>query len=551
MRTLTFFLGKKGTKGATGLDGVSTDEVRESLLDNPLFSAFHPNNVSDINVNWSRDASATITDRYGNLELLGGDFIENILPYSEDFSQWADPGNYWSITNSSVADPLGGNDARRIKLDLSTFPSGVNVMEIGYSAAQVGLHTFSFYIKSVSGTVENVGVQFTNGGSVFTLSDPVTSDWQRISITLNTFTTITDFFSINVYGLANVEFDIFGAQLSYDQQVIDYVKTTGSPVSGANPEPRYRANQAGYLIENAKDNISLYSENLQGATWTITGGNITAFSGKDPKGRANTPTQVNFTDSNCIISNSGTFSNGETYSVSFWVYNNIGAVDSALISVGGGSPVQLVNIPTDKYTRVFVKCIAGGSGGVTINLTTSDVLSKVQIFGVQAELGEPSSYINTIDEPSTRAKDLVSIDYPYNFPKPDSDWSILFTSILEGDNNLIRYVFHNGLTGSNEFSLRFENGLAVFKHGLSVLSYQLTSGNFEFIYSGGFLSLYSDSVLINQFAVNQPCTSIGTTLHIGSDLNEENQLEAFFSTLYVYEEALTVSEIRYFRGSDA
>ena len=75
-------------------------------------------------------------------------------------------------------------------------------MEIGYSTTQVGLHTFSFYIKSVTGVVENVGVQLhSTEAAVFTLSDPVTTDWQRISITLNTFSTITDFFSINVYGL--------------------------------------------------------------------------------------------------------------------------------------------------------------------------------------------------------------------------------------------------------------------------------------------------------------------------------------------------------------
>ena len=133
MRTLTFFLGQKGQKGPSGLDGVSADDVRESLLDNPLFAGFLPNKISDQNVSWSRDASATLTNRYGTLSLLGGDTISNILSYSEDFSQWTDPNNFWSIISSSESDPLGGNDARRITLDSSTFPSGTNVMGIPYS----------------------------------------------------------------------------------------------------------------------------------------------------------------------------------------------------------------------------------------------------------------------------------------------------------------------------------------------------------------------------------------------------------------------------------
>jgi hypothetical protein len=551
MRTLTFFLGQKGQKGPSGLDGVGSENIRSSLLDNPLFSGFLPNKTSDQNVSWSREDSATFVNRYGDLELLGGNEISNLLSYSEDFSQWTDPNNFWSIISSGESDPLGGNNARRITLNSSTFPSGTNVMGIPYSTTGTGLHTFSFWIRVESGIVEDVGVQFFTNNAVYTLNDPVTSNWQRISLTINVASTITNVFYINVYANAGVVFDIFGAQLSNDSQVIDYVKTTGSSIDIPNPERRWRENQFGYLIENEKTNFSVFSENLLAATWTITGGNITGFSGKDPKGGINTPTQVNFTNSNCILSNDGTFSSGETYTVSFWLYNNVGTVDSVLVSLAGGSPVPVNDIPKQGYQRIFVKCVAGGSGGVSFNMTTGSTLSKLQIFGVQAELGELSSYINTVDDIRVRSQDIVSLDYKDNFPLPSGDWTIIFDSVLEGEQSLTRYVFHNGLTGSSEFSLRFENEQAIFVNGFSISTFSLTTGKFEFVKSANQLFLYSNAELIDQQTVNQPSTAIGQTINIGCDLNQENQLEAFLSKLYVYDNPLTVDELRYFRGSDA
>lgn len=550
MSILTFFLGEKGETGAPGLDGVSTDEVRMSLLDNPTFSGFNPNHLSFAPVNWGRVASASIVNRYGQLSFVGGDNRENILSYSEDFSQWSDSGAFWTITNSLAPDPLGGTDAKTIELDLPTFPSGVNVMGIPYSVA-AGTHTFSVYIKSNVGTVENVGIQFTTGGAVYTLSDPVTTDWQRISITLNVFAPITNTFYINVYGLSGVEFDIFGAQLSEDPQVVDYVKTTGTPIDEPNPELRQRANQYGYLIEDEKDNLSLYSENLLGASWTVTGGNITAYSGANPKGVIGGNSQVNFTSSNCVLANTGAYTEGDSYTVSFWLYNNVNSIDSVVVSVGGGATVAVDEIPTSDFSRVFVQCIAGSSNGLNITLTSGDPSAKAQVFGVQVETSELTSYIATIDQVATRTPDLVKLDYQQYFPLPSDPWSLIFSHPIENDNNQDRYIFHNGLAGNDEFSARINSNVLYIVNGETESSFNKSFGNFEFIYDGVNLSLYSDSIFISSSAVTSPCSVAGTTMFLCSDELQSNQLNSFIGGVYFYDDALTVNELRFLRGVDS
>ena len=550
MSILTFFLGKKGATGETGLDGVGSEDVRVPLLDNPLFSGFHPNKLSFAPVAWSREASASITDRYGGLAFVGGDTRSNLLSYSEDFSQWSDVSNYWTITDSSVNDPLGGVDGKTIRLDLATFPSGVNVMGIPYTVG-IGIYTFSFWIRSNVGVVDNVGIQFETGGTVFTLSDPVTANWQRISITQNVFAPITDSFYINVYGAINVEFDIFGAQLSEDPQVIDYVKTTGSPIDEANPELRQRANQLGYLIEPEKDNISPYSEDLLGASWTVTNGNITAYSGADPKNTIGSNIQVNFDSPNCILADTGAYTEGEIYSVSFWLYNNVNIIDSVVVAVGGGAQVAIDEIPVDGFVRVFVSCVAGNANGLAITLTSGDLTAKAQVFGVQSELGDPSSYIATIDEAATRTPDLVTLDYQQHFPLPSGEWSFIFTHALEETTTNDRYLFHNGLSGSDEFSARISGDTTYIVNGDTESSFAKSNGNFEFVFDGSDLKLYSDSILVSESAVVNPCLIAGATMYLFSDELQTNQLASFVADVYFFDKALTVDEIRYLRGTDA
>ena len=551
MSILTFFLGKKGATGETGLDGVGSEDVRTVLLDNPLFSGFHSNKLSFAPVSWSREASASITDRYGNLAFVGGDTRENLLSYSEDFSQWSDTSNYWNITNSSANDPLGGVNAKTIKLDSATFPSGIDVMGIPYVIASAGVYTFSFWIRTNVGVVDNVGVQFEAGGTVFTLSDPVTSDYQRISITQNVFAPVTDSFYINVYGALNIEFDIFGAQLSEDTQVVDYVKTTGSSIDEANPELRQRANQLGYLIEYEKDNISPYSEDLLGASWTVTGGNITAYSGANPKNTTGSNIQVNFDSPNCVLADTGAYTEGETYTVSFWLYNDVNTIDSAVVAVGGGAQVAIDEISTTGFVRVFVSCVAGNANGLSITLTAGDLTAKTQVFGVQSELGDLSSYIATIDNAATRTPDLVALDYPQYFPLPSGQWSYIFTHAIEESSDNDRYLFHNGLSGSDEFSGRISGDTTYIVNGDTESLFAKNNGNFEFVFDGSNLKLYSDAIFISESAVVNPCSVVGTTMFLFSDELQTNQLASFVADVYFFDKALTIDEIRYLRGTDS
>lgn len=552
-RTVSLFKGKRGEKGGAGIDGVGSGDVRGSLIDNPLVSLFHQNNVSKtVTPVWLRDSQGSIVDRYGELSLKGGDTISNLLSWSEDFSQWSDVGSYWTITNPATPDPLGGNSATRIKLDLSTYPSGVNVMGIPYTTTLTGLQTFSFWIRSFSGLVNNVGIQLVTGGTVFTLSDPVTDDWQRISYTVNVFSPGAGTFYINVYGLSGIEFDVFGAQFEENSQIGDYYKTTGSPVSGVNPESRWRSNQLGYLIEGEKTNLCLFSQNLDGSDWIISGGNVSAFSGKDPAGNAGSRIQVNFDSFNVSLAQDVIITEDDIYTVSCWIYVNNGSLDSLLASVGNGIGVPFdLELLTSGLTRVSVLCTAGNVDNFSITLTSGDLSSEVVVFGVQLERGRLSSYINTQDEPAIKKTDLVSLGYEGNFPLPSSSWTLLFTSVLQVDLIGDRYVFHNGLSGNDEFSLRYNVNDIYIKNGSVESSFSLSGVNVEVVFNGSLMGVFSDAKLISFSVISLPSSAIATTMFIGTDENQTNSLEAFLADFIFYDEALTVDELRYIRGSDS
>lgn len=549
--TLTIYEGDKGDKGSAGLDGVGSDDVRASVIDNPLFSAFNPNNLSSTSLLWSRTASASITDRYGDLIFVGGDTISNILSWSEDFSQWSDAGAFWTIIDSAVPDPLGGTDAKRIRIDSDTFPAARNIMGLPYTVSDLVPHTISFWIRVFTGAIVNIGIQ-RKGDSTLNglMSDTITSSYQRISITIPYTVATTDSFYIDVFALSGTEFDIFGAQLTADSQRVDYVKTTGSPVSGANPEPRQRANNFGYLIEAEKTNITKFSENLLGAAWTVSGGFITSYAGEDPKGATNSDIQVNFNTPNCVLANTGTYTQGESYSVSFWLFVTNGELSSVIASVGNGATVPLDDIPLG-FTRVSIVCVAGSGNDLDITLTTGDLLSTAVVFGVQSEIGVVSSYISTIDEEASRTPDLVSVDYQSNFPLPSEAWTLIFTRNLLSERDDIRYLFHNGLAGNDEFSCFFSGEDIHIKNGATDSVFAFNSDKYELVFDGVNLSLYGDALFVGSSAVTGASAMPGTTMHLGSDDNQQNQLSAFISNLYFYDEALTVNELRYIRGSDS
>ena len=105
----------------------------------------------------------------------------NLLPYSEDFSQWAYISNAVSESNVATA-PDGSNNASRITFDGTTRGrveySSIGGLNIGSS------YTFSVWLKTESGTLD-VEIGHSNWGLKLVT---VTDAWQRFTQTITSTT---------------------------------------------------------------------------------------------------------------------------------------------------------------------------------------------------------------------------------------------------------------------------------------------------------------------------------------------------------------------------
>ena len=153
----------------------------------------------------------------------------NLIPYSEDFSQWTRTGAT-TISATDLTSPIGTTNATRITgltgsggNDLRSFPSN-------FDSANKDL-TFSVYLKG-SGTLR---LQMSNGvdqsaQEIVTL----TSDWKRHQVfkDFNSTSSGSQFHcNIDDSGANATSYDVWGAQLEEQTQAETYAKTTGLPVT--------------------------------------------------------------------------------------------------------------------------------------------------------------------------------------------------------------------------------------------------------------------------------------------------------------------------------
>ena len=200
--------GRKGDPGTNGTDGAGFNQVRKSLIDNPLCHLFKTNKLveasaptgTDSDVTWTRSTTATYADRYGVVknaaidtprEEKEGFLIEsvstNLALYSDQFDNavWAKLGGSSVIANSTIS-PDG-----TINADTLALPT-VNdslLQNTGVAAASKTF-TFSVWLKGFTGN-ETVWIALTNliddsAATPFNL----TLEWKRYSITKTFNTTV-------------------------------------------------------------------------------------------------------------------------------------------------------------------------------------------------------------------------------------------------------------------------------------------------------------------------------------------------------------------------
>jgi len=229
MSILTFYKGKIGDDGENGENGTGVSDIRESLIDNPNFSALYNNRESrtgDLTV--SRAGEALLEDRYGGFEFISGDDITNYIQQSNTFSLWGDINNFWTLSATGQPDPLGGNDASNITLD-SNIVSGDDVMESIATGMTAGpFHTMSFYFKVISGTI--TGLELKVGPNVFPIKATLGSTFERVNVSIG-LNVGSGIIGITPIGLSGAVFGLFAVQFENGSNVHDYIPTTVSKMN--------------------------------------------------------------------------------------------------------------------------------------------------------------------------------------------------------------------------------------------------------------------------------------------------------------------------------
>jgi hypothetical protein len=163
----------------------------------------------------------------------------NLIPYSEDFSQWDDAGTTTVLSN--IANPSGGLQSYLLSAD----SSATNALRYDNSFSASANYSYSLFLKS--GTSQEVRMQIYDGSSFFRLAvnplnnfevidqssinsyliEDFTNGWKRISINITTSASASTGY-LQIYpdrtgNLNNVY--VFGAQLEAGSYATSYVPT--------------------------------------------------------------------------------------------------------------------------------------------------------------------------------------------------------------------------------------------------------------------------------------------------------------------------------------
>ena len=245
--------GRKGDPGTDGTNGNGFNQVRKSLLDNPLCHLFKTNKLvdtsaptnTDADVTWNRSTSATYVDRYGTVRTAAintpreekeGFLIEgastNLTLYSSDITQsatWQDPGNTWSVVGNNIISPDGTSNADNITIDILN-PLIRVITSTGLAA---GTYTISFWAKTTFGQITGGTVDLHDVGTGDTTPSlsTISLEWQRFQRTI-TNSNISTFWDISLFTpTVGSQISIWGAQVEKSPVASSYIPTVASPVT--------------------------------------------------------------------------------------------------------------------------------------------------------------------------------------------------------------------------------------------------------------------------------------------------------------------------------
>jgi hypothetical protein len=415
-------------------------------------------------VTFTRASSGTFVGSNGLVKTA----VTNLSLRSQELGDAAWTKTLSSITADAAIAPNGTTTADKLVEDSSTGTH--NIIEAATITYTNGLaYTFSFFIKkaerqtvqivmnanpfpgglgtrtaifnSNTGAFVSVGSAYT-GSSVTAFSD----DWYRVSVSSTSDATATGNFAIalcsddigtsSYTGNGTSGLFLWGAQLEQASTAGEYIPTT----SAINSAPRFDHNPTtgeslGLLVEEARTNLSLYSEDFSNVYWTKTDSTITANDSTAPDGTTTADLWTNIPSAGGTINNSITKdATARTYTVTMWVKGTVSLFTFTLdfggttnrgraqFNLAANTVVGTTNTGNFTGTSASITAYPDGWARLTMTTTTSTGTTirfrpffgtggeSVYIWGAQVEEGAfATSYIPTTTATVTRAADVASI----------------------------------------------------------------------------------------------------------------------------------------------
>jgi len=540
MPIIKIYEGGLGENGQNGQNGSGVSDIRKSIVDNPLINILNPNNLGDLT--WTRAGDGAYINSLGIYSFKTGNEYTNHITQSNTFTAtWLDFFSEWTGGTKTQPDPEGGNLATDITFDVDTRSgtiSGIGTPTIFMTDDKY--YRFSVWIKKISGTFDSI--DFSDGnGNLMHVATAISTSWVQYKFIASKFDT-GGRVHIKPRCSAGSVLHIYQAQATEGHNLHETITTTGAAVTISNPDPVFRSNRSGYLIENAKTNICPNSERLQ--LWNLSSG--TLIQDTDLFGESDNYNKLTFsTIPTVTLSQPITYTAGAAYTVSLFCHLTAGDLTAITIRIGDGAEVFLPPSTTNGYTRLSAKVIAGTTGDLIISLTSNSLTAVPKITGVQIETGELSSYIRTTNTAITRAADLVVVDES-KIPNLSKDFSVIVNVSAFKNDSTKRVLLSNEQTGADEFAIYTQNDNIKVQAGSNLLNAGAISqyNSFSMTYNSATdeILFYKNGILsgsnVNAF---NGFTDSGTALKIGADLT--NAIDDYIKRVAFYDEILTAAEI--------